>query len=67
MQVIRRVLLVLGLPCAAVPTGVIDGLPTGVQIYADLWREDLCLAAGDVIEAGRTPVLPIDPVPYRSR
>jgi amidase len=26
---------VLGIPSAAVPTGVIDGLPTGVQVYAD--------------------------------
>lgn len=53
---------VLGLPALALPTGVADGLPTGVQIYADLWREDLCLAAGEIIEAGCPQVTPIAPV-----
>lgn len=43
---------VLGLPAVAVPSGMADGLPTGVQVYADLWREDLCLAAAEIIEAG---------------
>jgi amidase len=53
---------VLGIPCLALPMGVADGLPTGIQIYADLWREDLCLAAAEVIEAGVTMPSPIDPV-----
>jgi amidase len=52
---------VLGLPALALPTGVAGGLPTGVQIYADLWREDLCLEAGEVIEAGIDMPTPIDP------
>ena len=45
-----------------VPTGVVDGLPTGVQILAPRFREDLCLAAGEAIEAraGMTPRLPTD-------
>lgn len=52
----------LGLPCVALPMGVVDGLPTGIQIYADLWREDLCLAAAEIIEAGVTTPSPIAPV-----
>ncbi len=53
---------VLGLPALALPMGVADGLPTGIQIYADLWREDLCLAAAEIIEAGVEMPTPIDPV-----
>jgi amidase len=53
---------VLGLPALALPTGVADGLPTGVQIYADLWREDLCLEAAEIVEAGVEMPTPIDPV-----
>ena len=41
---------VLGLPGLSVPTGVIDGLPVGVQLVATKFREDRLLAAGDVIE-----------------
>ena len=41
----------LGLPSAFVPTGLGDGLPTGVQIIAGAHREDLCLAAAAAIEA----------------
>ncbi|MFO1303392.1 MAG: amidase family protein [Burkholderiales bacterium] len=52
---------VLGLPGIAVPTGVSDGLPVGVQIVGPRFREDLVLAAAEAIEA-RTPRLtPIDP------
>jgi amidase len=52
----------LGLPSVALPTGVAYGLPTGIQIYADLWREDLCLEAAEVIEAGVDRPTPIDPL-----
>ena len=53
---------VLGVPGLAVPTGIVDGLPTGVQILAGRFREDLCLAAGEVIEqrSALTPRLPVD-------
>jgi amidase len=53
---------VLGLPALAVPTGVIDGLPIGVQILAGRFREDLCLDAGEAIEArsGMAAHLPTD-------
>ncbi len=52
----------LGLPTLAMTTTVVDGLPAGVQVYADHWREDLCLDAGADIEAGCGVVAPIDPV-----
>jgi amidase len=53
---------VLGVPGLAVPTGVVDGLPTGVTVMAARFREDLCLAAGEAIEAraGVADRLPID-------
>ena len=38
-----------------------DGVPGSVLIYADLWREDLCLAAAEIIEAAVTIPTPIDP------
>ena len=53
---------VLGLPSVALPTGVAFGLPTGIQIYADLWREDLCLEAAEIVEAGVDRPTPIDPL-----
>ena len=40
----------LGLPGLSVPTGVVNGLPVGVQIVSTKFREDRMLAAGDVIE-----------------
>ncbi|MGE0462562.1 MAG: amidase family protein [Vicinamibacterales bacterium] len=53
---------VLGVPGLAVPTGVVDGLPVGVQILGPRFREDLCLAAAEVIEAraAMTPRPPMD-------
>ena len=42
---------VLGLPGMAVATGVADGVPVGVQVVAPRFREDLCLAAAEAIEA----------------
>src|SRR5215469_12300694 len=51
----------LGLPGLAVPVGSHDKLRTGVQIMAMRNREDLCLDAGEVIEAAEGVVTPIDP------
>jgi amidase len=52
----------LGLPAVAVPTGVTDGLPLGVQVIGSRYREDLCLDAAEAIEAGQALPVPIDPV-----
>lgn len=41
---------VLGLPGLSVPTGLVGGLPTGVQLVANRFREDRLLAAGEVVE-----------------
>ncbi len=40
----------LGLPGLSVPTGVVQGLPVGVQIVSTKFREDRMLVAGEVIE-----------------
>jgi len=40
----------LGLPAAAVPTGLHAGVPVGVQIIGPRYREDLCLDAAQAIE-----------------
>ena len=52
---------VLGLPAVSVPTGLVDGLPMGVQLIAARFREDLVLDAAEVIEARCPPLTPIDP------
>ncbi|MDP3519421.1 MAG: amidase family protein [Hydrogenophaga sp.] len=52
---------VLGLPGLAVPMGLHDGKPSGVQLVADRFREDLCLAAAEVLENEVGAVAVIDP------
>ena len=42
---------VLGLPAISVPTGLVNGLPMGVQIVGPRFREDLVMDAAEVIEA----------------
>lgn len=41
---------VLGLPGLSVPTGIVAGLPVGVQIVTCRFREDIALRAGELIE-----------------
>ena len=41
----------MGLPAVAVPVGVMEGLPQGVQLIGPKYREDLCLDAAEAIEA----------------
>jgi len=52
----------MGLPALTVSTGLVGRDPVGVQIVSGRYREDLCLQAGEAIEAGGTPSAPIDPV-----
>jgi amidase len=51
----------MGLPGLTVSTGLVGRVPVGVQLVSGRYREDLCLAAGEVIEAGGTPSAAIDP------
>jgi len=51
----------LGVPSAAVPTGLADGMPVGVQVAGPWYREDLCLDAAEAIEARLGTITPIDP------
>jgi amidase len=53
---------VLGLPSVALPVGVSEGLPQGVQCIADRWRDDLALTAALDIESSLGIITPIDPV-----
>ncbi len=53
----------MGLPGLTVSTGLVGRAPVGVQIVSGRYREDLCLTAGEAIEAGGVPPSPIDPRP----
>ena len=44
-----------GLPSVAVPTGLRDGLPAGVQVISRTYREDLALDAAALLEVQLTP------------
>lgn len=52
----------LGLPVVALPMKLGSVFPAGIQIYADLWREDLCLEVAGIVELGLGATPPIDPV-----
>ncbi|MFD8882907.1 amidase [Streptomyces erythrochromogenes] len=51
----------VGVPGVAVPTGLVDGLPCGVQIVGRAFREDLCLDAAQAVEDRLGVLTPIDP------
>jgi len=51
----------MGLPALTVTTGLVGRVPVGVQVVAGHYREDLCLSAGEAIEAGGAPSTPVDP------
>ncbi|MFM9370725.1 amidase [Streptomyces sp. Da 82-17] len=57
----------VGVPGVAVPTGVVDGLPAGVQIVGRAFREDLCLDAAQAIEDRLGVLTPLDPRTSRAR
>ncbi|MGA7808763.1 amidase family protein, partial [Bradyrhizobium sp.] len=52
----------MGLPGLTVSTGLAGRVPVGVQVVSGRFREDLCFAAGEAIEAGGVPPSPIDPL-----
>ncbi|WP_432854692.1 amidase family protein [Amycolatopsis sp. CA-161197] len=51
----------LGFPAVSVPTGVVEGLPTGVQLLGRRFDEEGILDAAAVIEARAGTCTPIDP------
>ena len=51
----------LGLPGLSIPTGFAGGVPIGVQLVAGRFKEELCLSAGEAIEARQPVATPIDP------
>ena len=65
VEMIRPVVAanLLGLPSACVPAGrdTATGMPIGVLLTGQRLREDLCLDAAEVIEAGEGMVAPVDP------
>ncbi len=52
---------ILGLPSCAVPVGTDDGLPQGVQLIGDRFREDMVLDAAQAIEDRAQAFTPIEP------
>jgi len=60
-QFLSRATPAMGLPALTVSTGLAGRSPVGVQIVAGRYREDLCLRAGEAIEARGVPPAPIDP------
>jgi amidase len=63
LDALRLAVLVnlLGLPSVAVPVGEAAGLPQGVQIIGQRYREDLCLDAAETVEERLGVITPIDP------
>ncbi|MES4909213.1 MULTISPECIES: amidase [unclassified Streptomyces] len=53
----------VGVPAVSVPTGFADGMPQGVQLIGQAYREDRCLEAAEVIERHFGVHTPIDPRP----
>ena len=60
-QLTQTGLPLMGLPGLTVSTAAVGATTVGVQVVAGRFREDLCLLAGDAIEAGGVPPAPVDP------
>jgi len=52
----------LGVPGLSVPTGLVSGIPSGVQLLARRFREDRCFVAASIIERAHPMPTPVDPV-----
>jgi len=52
----------LGLPSAAVPAGLVDGLPVGVILTGDRFADDKTLDAAEIVESALGLATPIDPM-----
>jgi amidase len=52
---------ILGLPAAATPGGLLDGMPVGVQCIAAPFRDDRALDAAATIQAAVGMTAPVDP------
>ncbi len=52
---------VLGFRALSTPTGFINHLPSGVQLVAARFREDLILNAAEAIESDYPSLIPLDP------
>ncbi len=50
MGILTQPVSCIGLPVCTIPVWTDAALPTGVQIIAAPWREDLCLAAASMLE-----------------
>ncbi len=55
-------LAITGLPALSISTGMAGTTPVGVQLLTARFREDICLAAAEAIEARGTPASPVEPV-----
>lgn len=49
-QIAQIALPLVGLPAMSLATGLDGGIPSGIQLVAPPWREDWCLAVGEVLE-----------------
>ncbi|MFM7745263.1 MAG: amidase family protein [Actinomycetota bacterium] len=50
----------VALPALAFPTGKVNGVPIGVQMFSRAWREDLLLDAGAALETRFGAISPTD-------
>ncbi len=60
-QLTQMALPALGLPGLTVSTGLVDGVPVGVQLVAGRFEEAQLLRAGEILEQGGSPDSPVDP------
>jgi len=60
-QLVQIGLPALGLPALTVTTGLVGRAPVGVQVVASKFREDLTLAAGEIIAEGSPAATVVTP------